>query len=63
MHPWTTNKFLQTHDVYAFSFESAGVLALDNEYSGFAALPAHVLRMSVNTPGLGIGVGIMRVVD
>ena len=30
-------------DVYRFSFESAGVLALDNEYSGFAVLPARYI--------------------
>jgi hypothetical protein len=63
MHPRITNIPTQTFDDCRFNFESAGVLALDNEYSGFAALPAHVLRMSVNTPGLGIGVGIMCVVD
>jgi hypothetical protein len=30
-------------DVYRFSFESASVLALDNEYSGFAVLPARYI--------------------
>ena len=33
-------------DVYGFSFESAGVLALDNEYSGFAVLPAHYIAFA-----------------
>ena len=43
MHPRTTNKFLETFDVYRFSFESAGALALDNEYSGFAVRPARYI--------------------
>jgi hypothetical protein len=46
MHPRTTNKPAQTYDVYRFSFESAGVLALDNEYSGFAVLPAHYIAFA-----------------
>jgi hypothetical protein len=33
----TTNIVTQTRDVYGFSFESAGALELDNEYSGLAA--------------------------
>jgi hypothetical protein len=37
MHPQTTNMLTQTRDVYGFSFESAGALELDNEYSGLAA--------------------------
>ncbi len=37
MHPQTTNIVTQTRDVYGFSFESAGALELDNEYSGLAA--------------------------
>lgn len=41
MHPRITNKSTQTRDVRRFSFESAGVLALLNEYSGFAVRPAH----------------------
>jgi hypothetical protein len=36
MHPRTTNIRARTPNVYSISFESAGVLALDNEYSGFA---------------------------
>ena len=32
----TTNKSAHTLDVYGFIFESAGALALVNEYSGFA---------------------------
>src|SRR5258708_4595082 len=43
MHPRTTNTLPKTFDVYAFSFESAGALALDNEYSGFAVAPAHYI--------------------
>jgi hypothetical protein len=37
MHPQITNILTQTRDVYRFGFESAGVLELDNEYSGLAA--------------------------
>ena len=46
MHPRTTNKSTQTSDVRGFSFESAGALALDNEYSGFAVLPAHYIAFA-----------------
>ena len=46
MHPRTTNKSTQTSDVRRFSFESAGALALDNEYSGFAVLPAHYIAFA-----------------
>jgi hypothetical protein len=46
MHPRTTNKSLQTFDVYRFNFESAGALALDDEYSGFAVLPAHYIAFA-----------------
>jgi len=46
MHPRTTNIRAQTFDDYRFSFESAGVLALDNEYSGFAVLPAHYIAFA-----------------
>ena len=43
MHLRITNIETETPDVYRFSFESAGALALDNEYSGFAVLPAHYI--------------------
>src|SRR5664279_4885820 len=33
-------------DVFGFSFEAARVLALDNEYSGFAVLPAHYIAFA-----------------
>ena len=46
MHPRTTNNSTQTSDVHRFSFESAGALALDNEYSGFAVLPAHYIAFA-----------------
>src|ERR1700693_2809698 len=46
MHPRTTNKSPPTSDVRRFSFESAGALALDNEYSGFAVLPAHYIAFA-----------------
>ena len=46
MHPRTTNIPTQTFDVYGFSFESAGALALENEYSGFAVLPAHYIAFA-----------------
>lgn len=46
MHPRITNKSTQTRDVRRFSFESAGVLALLNEYSGFAVQPAHYIAFA-----------------
>ena len=46
MRPRTTNISTQTSDVFGFSFESAGALALDNEYSGFAVLPAHYIAFA-----------------
>jgi hypothetical protein len=46
MHPRTTNIRAQTFDVHGFSFESAGVLALDNEYSGFAVRPARYIAFA-----------------
>jgi hypothetical protein len=42
MHLRATNNLLQTSDVYGFGFEPAGVLEFANEYSGLAALPAHL---------------------
>jgi transposase len=46
MRPRITNIQTETPDVYGFSFESAGALALDNEYSGFAVLPAHYITFA-----------------
>jgi len=46
MPPRITNKPTQTFDDCGFSFESAGVLALDNEYSGFAVLSAHYIAFA-----------------
>lgn len=46
MHPRATNIRARTLDVFRFSFESAGVLALDNEYSGFAVLPARYIAFA-----------------
>jgi hypothetical protein len=46
MHLWSTNIETETSDVYRFSFESAGALALDNEYSGIAVLPAHYIAFA-----------------
>src|SRR5229473_3489286 len=46
MHPRTTNTLPKTFDVYNLSFESAGALALDNEYSGFAVTPAHYIAFA-----------------
>src|SRR5258708_4807078 len=46
MHPRTTNTLPKTFDVYALSFESAGALALNNEYSGFAVAPAHYIAFA-----------------
>src|SRR5450759_1365659 len=57
MRPRTTNKSTQTFDVYGFSFESAGALALVNEYSGFAVQPAHYIAFAerkLARPGLPI---------
>jgi len=34
MHPLTTNISAPTQNVHCFGFESAGVLEIDNEYSG-----------------------------
>ena len=42
MHPATTNKTTPTLDVHSVGFESAGVLEIDNEYSGLAVAPAHL---------------------
>ena len=38
-----TNRIFETFDDFRFSFESAGALAIDNEYSGFAVLPARYI--------------------
>ncbi len=46
MHPRITNIRARTFDVCRFSFESAGVLALDNEYSGFAVRPARYIAFA-----------------
>ena len=42
MHQQATNMYTQTQDVYRFGFESAGALEFVNEYSGLAALSAHL---------------------
>ena len=42
MHPLTTNKPTPTQDVHSVGLESAGVLEIDNEYSGLAVTPAHL---------------------
>ena len=41
MHPQATNISAKRLDDYRFIFEPAGVLALDNEFSGFAVASAH----------------------
>jgi hypothetical protein len=46
VHPWATNKSTQTLDDCRFSFESTGALALDNECSGFAVVPAHYIAFA-----------------
>ena len=46
MHLKTTNNSTPTHDVCRFSFESTGALALDNEYSGLAVVPAHYIAFA-----------------
>jgi len=51
MHPRTTNISTQTSDDFRVSFESAGVLAFDNEYSGFAVPPAHYIAFAERKRG------------
>jgi hypothetical protein len=46
MHLMTTNNSTQSHDVCNFSFEPTGALALDNEYSGLAVVPAHYIAFA-----------------
>jgi hypothetical protein len=46
VHPRTTNISIQTFDDFGFRFESVGVLAFDNEYSGFAVPPAHYIAFA-----------------
>lgn len=46
MHPRTTNISTQTLDDFGIGFESAGVLAFDNEYSGFAVPSAHYIAFA-----------------
>jgi hypothetical protein len=46
MRPRITNKSAKTLDVLRFSFESAGALEFDNEYSGFAVHPAHYIAFA-----------------
>ena len=46
MRPRITNIERRTSDVHQLSFESAGALALGNEYSGFAVAPAHYIAFA-----------------
>jgi hypothetical protein len=46
MHPQITNKSDSTFDVLRFSFESAGALEFNNEYSGCAVKPAHYIAFA-----------------
>ncbi len=46
MRPRITNITATTLDVHRFSFESAGALGFDNEYSGFAVKPAHYITFA-----------------
>jgi hypothetical protein len=46
MRPRITNIERRTCDVHNLSFESAGALALVNEYSGFAVTPAHYIAFA-----------------
>jgi hypothetical protein len=41
-----TNTSAITLDVHRFSFESAGALGFDNEYSGYAVTPAHYIAFA-----------------
>ena len=46
MRPRITNIPATTLDVHGFSFECAGALGFDNEYSGFAVTPAHYISFA-----------------
>ncbi len=46
MRPRITNISATTFDVHRFSFESAGALGFDNEYSGVAVKPAHYIAFA-----------------
>jgi hypothetical protein len=46
MRPRITNISAKTFDVYRFSFDSAGALEFDNEYSGCAVRPAHYIAFA-----------------
>lgn len=46
MRPQATNIPAHTVDDYRVSFEPAGALAIDNEYSGFAVSPAHYIAFA-----------------
>ena len=46
MRPRITNKSAKTLDVLRFSFESAGALEFDNEYSGLPLTPAHYIAFA-----------------
>jgi len=46
MHPQITNNSDSAFDVLRFSFESAGALEFNNEYSGCAVKPAHYIAFA-----------------
>ena len=46
MRPWITNIRALTFDVHCISFESAGALEFDNEYSGIAVITAHYIAFA-----------------
>jgi len=55
MHPRITNKSAKTFNVYRFSFESAGALEFDNEYSGCAVRPAHYIAFAELRQRMSLG--------
>jgi hypothetical protein len=46
VRPRITNSRATTFDVHCISFESAGALEFDNEYSGIAVTPAHYIAFA-----------------
>ena len=54
MHLRTMNINLATFDVYRFSFELAGALVIVNEYSGLAALSAHLYCFRRSQAGMSL---------
>ena len=56
MRPRITNISAKTFDVYRFSFDSAGALEFDNEYSGYAVQPAHYIAFAELRHRMSLGI-------